>query len=682
MTRESTRRHLLGAMAALGTGSAVVGKAAAGDGPVGTAALAERASELQRRIERDVVERNRQGASLAAGQTDPLPESVEKRLDDGGFGFDDSPFTNADEGGSGDDSDGGSGTGTATFDRGGIIVGYYGRPWSHGERLDSLQWMADRGLDTFVFAPKNDPYQRANWRGPYPDEQFENFTEEITLARDVGVDWIPNISPGLPLIPGTPARGETPSRDICFSCREDRQVLYDKLDRFFEAGVRTMMVSFDDTPKRTSHPEDNAEYGPTDEDYGRMNRDLLNATYERYAAKAEEADDGSSFTLLTVLADYDGTDDTEYLQGVRSEGGLRDGIQVLWTGTAVVSRAIASEDAREYAGHVGKDRVMVWDNYPVNDYAGGAEGRSIRLFLGPYRGRAPDLPKTVSGIVANPMSQPRASRIALGALARYLEDPAGYDHEAAWRASVETEGGPAAVTDALAALAENSRASTLDREESPVFVERRDAFLTAYDEGAFWPASAARFRAELDRERDAPAVLHEHRPNLTAEAAPFLDQLRANADAARAGVDLLAAQRPFLSASAERSGGSVTIRGSVRPPSPETVGERLSSFATAYADTLDDRMVHGDRVGHDFSTVYANENRVDAFARDVAERTATWAPTAGRATSDVTVTVAGEEVTVGDGGRFETTVGADAVEVVATDGAGGQTGRTVSPDRE
>ena len=41
MTRESTRRHLLGAMAALGTGSAVVGKVAAGDGPVGTAVGAD-----------------------------------------------------------------------------------------------------------------------------------------------------------------------------------------------------------------------------------------------------------------------------------------------------------------------------------------------------------------------------------------------------------------------------------------------------------------------------------------------------------------------------------------------------------------------------------------------------------------------------------------------------------------
>lgn len=675
MTRDTTRRDLLRVVGLAAGGLALGGTATAHDSAtIGTATLSTRATQLRRTVVQDGQRYRRRADALAAGRFDERSESTAKRVAArDGLNKGDDRDEDTTGGIDGDDTGG-------TFDRGGVILGYYGRPWSHDERVDSLRWLSDRGMDTFVFAPKDDSYQRANWREPYPDDQFQAFTTEIHVAGERDVDWVPNISPGLPLIPGQPEPGTAPSRDICFTCPEDREVLYRKLDRFFEAGVRTMMVSFDDVQKASSHPEDTATYGIGDENYGRMNRDLLNAIYDRYDAKTEQVDDGTSFTLLTVLADYDGTEDTAYLQGVRSGDGLRDGIRVMWTGTEIVSPHLEAADAAAYASHVGKDRVLVWDNYPVNDYTGGAVGQAKRLFLGPYTGRAPDLPDGVSGILANPMSQSRASRVALGTVAHYLQDPAGYEPEAAWRAAIENEGG--AAPDALAAVAENSRSSALDREESPVFVAARDAFLDAYDEGPFWPAAAEGLRAELDRERDAPAVLRDHRPNLAAEMDQFLEQLERNAGAALAGLELLAAQRPTLSATAERRGQFVAVRGIARPPSPETAGAHLRTFSTAYSDTLHDEMVHGDRVMIDLANVYADENRVDAFARTVARRTVEWAPSAGPASQAVGVTVDGDPVEVDDDGRFSTTVtaGTTTIPVVATDGAGGQTGRTIRPE--
>src|SRR5687767_3034898 len=86
----------------------------------------------------------------------------------------------------------------------GIVEGAYGRAWTHPERTDVLRWMTGHRLNAYVHAPKDDLYQRTNWRDPYPPEQMSEFRAEIELARRRGIEWIPNLSPALPLIP-TPA---------------------------------------------------------------------------------------------------------------------------------------------------------------------------------------------------------------------------------------------------------------------------------------------------------------------------------------------------------------------------------------------------------------------------------------------------------------------------------------------
>ena len=61
--------------------------------------------------------------------------------------------------------------------------------------------------------------------------------EEIALASSVDVEWVPNISPGFPLIPSLAVPDGPPSRDICFSCPADLDVLVEKLRPFAAAGA-------------------------------------------------------------------------------------------------------------------------------------------------------------------------------------------------------------------------------------------------------------------------------------------------------------------------------------------------------------------------------------------------------------------------------------------------------------
>jgi len=49
----------------------------------------------------------------------------------------------------------------------GVIEGFYGQPWSQAERFELFDWMADWGLNTYLYAPKDDLKHRAIWREAY-----------------------------------------------------------------------------------------------------------------------------------------------------------------------------------------------------------------------------------------------------------------------------------------------------------------------------------------------------------------------------------------------------------------------------------------------------------------------------------------------------------------------------------
>jgi hyaluronoglucosaminidase len=660
---------LLGKAIAIGGVASISSNASAGESDpnnhsTDVSRLSKRAKALRQRIVREQAE----NVQKAKSELDRSQISNVESLSDG-----DTPqryvtannTQNEDIEASNEDSNA-----SGSFDLRGVLIGYYGRPWSHGERMESIKWMAENGFNTLIWAPKDDPYQRANWRDPYPQSQRENFDTEIELAASLGISWVPNISPGFPLIPSTPAEGTTPSRDICFSCPEDREVLFEKYDRFFEAGTRTMMLSFDDAQDVSTHPEDAAEYGTGSQASGQAHRELLNDMYDRYAER------DPSFTLLTVLRDYDGTEDSEYLQTIRSDGGLNDGIKVMWTGDQVIAKNIEPDGAKQYAENVGKDRILLWDNYPVNDYTSNDDSET-RVFMGPYEGRAGNLTESVSGIAANIMSQSRCSRVALGTMAEYLEKPMEYDPEQAWEDTIRQVGGP--VADALKAFAENSRSSPLDWTESPVFTTLSNQFLNSYDRGPFWTSSADDLRNELQREQTAPAQLRKELPNLAAEVEGFLIRMEDNAEAAEAGVQLLAAQRPLLRARLKREKGEFSIRGIAKPPSESDVADYLGGFASAYSDTLDSKRkyMHGTRLI--LIRAIINENKIDEFAQAVAQRTVEWTQNGGSAGGDVTVTVGGCEVETDDGGRFSRTIQESELPVVvkAEDGRGNGTARTV-----
>ena len=49
----------------------------------------------------------------------------------------------------------------------GVVEGFYGVPWQHEDRLWLLERMRGWGMNTYVYAPKDDPFHLARWRVPF-----------------------------------------------------------------------------------------------------------------------------------------------------------------------------------------------------------------------------------------------------------------------------------------------------------------------------------------------------------------------------------------------------------------------------------------------------------------------------------------------------------------------------------
>jgi hyaluronoglucosaminidase len=206
----------------------------------------------------------------------------------------------------------------------GVIEGFYGPPWSWDLRLEVAEWCADRGMRDYVYAPKDDPKHRQEWRAPYDADElagFERFSEAGRL--DLGFA----ISPGL---------------SIDCDSTQDRAELAAKVDQVVAVGARCVVLALDDIPFGG---------GPQGEAHARL------TTWLR-----EHLDDRAELALIPT--EYVGVRSTPHLDAL-AEGVPAD-VPIGWTGRAVVNDSITVADAEARAAALGDRPPLLWDN-PVND---------------------------------------------------------------------------------------------------------------------------------------------------------------------------------------------------------------------------------------------------------------------------------------------------------------------------
>jgi hyaluronoglucosaminidase len=280
----------------------------------------------------------------------------------------------------------------------GVIEGFYGAPWTHSDRLEAVAFLAERGMNAYVYAPKDDPRHRTRWREPYDDQDAARFRELAAACATRATRFGFALSPGL---------------DVDYRDPGDRSALLGKLVPLLDVGVGWFVLALDDIPMQPG--------------LGAEQADLAAWLYGALRAR----DSGVRMTL--VPTEYVGTRPSGYLTDLTKE--LPEDVDIMWTGPTVCSPRITAADARAWQEAVGGHPLLLWDNYPVND---GIMAREMHL--GAYRGRDPELSDVIEGVLCNPMVQPRASLVALSTAAGFLSDPERYDECDSWEQAIADVG--------------------------------------------------------------------------------------------------------------------------------------------------------------------------------------------------------------------------------------------------
>ncbi|WP_188196555.1 beta-N-acetylhexosaminidase family protein [Nonomuraea sp. SYSU D8015] len=387
----------------------------------------------------------------------------------------------------------------------GTIEGFYGAPWTHAERLDQMDFYGDVKANTYIYAPKDDPYHRDKWRDPYPADKLAELGELVARADANHVRFTFALSPGV---------------SICYSDQTDRAVLKQKLQALYDLGARAFSIPLDDISyTRWNCAADEAAYGPAGRTAAaKAQVDLLNDVQRTFIATHEGAR-----PLQMVPTEYGDLTDTAYKQTMRQS--LDGAIEVMWTGTDTVPPEITNAQARKAAELFGR-KVFVWDNYPVNDYG----ETSGRLLLAPYDKREGGLSAHLSGIVANPMNQPYASKVAVFGAADFTWNDRAYDAKRSWpRAMAYLAGGDRAATEALLVFGDLEHLAptfggTAWQPQAPVLAARTAAFWRAWDAGRRAEAITA-LRPYAQAIAAAPATIRggSVQKGFTVDAASWLD---------------------------------------------------------------------------------------------------------------------------------------------------------------
>jgi hyaluronoglucosaminidase len=411
----------------------------------------------------------------------------------------------------------------------GVIEGFYGPPWSPPDRLAVIEFLAARGMNAYVYAPKSDPKHRSRWRDAYDAAELASFGTLAARTAHHHTKFGFALSPGL---------------DMDYRGKDDRDVLVAKFAPLLDAGVEWVVLALDDIPNRPGLAVEQADL----------------ATWLLEALRARHAD----LHLTLVPTEYVGTRPTAYLADLAA--GLPPAVDVMWTGPTVCSPVVRAADARAWASALVGRRPLLWDNYPVND---GTMERS--LHLGPYQGREPEVTDELDGVLCNPMLQAHASQVALATAADFLTAPEKYDPEASWADAVAAVGksrGPA-----LRAIASACADGPL---RAPEHLEAHGLVTELIDaaDGGRWPAALCALRDHLVAVQLARNAWADSGDPLGAELEPWLAAAATEAEAGLAALRLV--QQTYPIARVHRDGNG-------RAVAAEAESAMIHAFAVVFA---------------------------------------------------------------------------------------------------
>ncbi len=281
----------------------------------------------------------------------------------------------------------------------GFIEGYYGNPWSTEDRVELMTWGGYYKLNSYFYAPKDDPKHNSSWRELYTDEELETKIKPLAEAGNASkCRFVYALHPFM-------------YDAIDFSSEESYQadlaILQAKFAQVIEAGVRQIAILADDANS----------VGSTN--YIRLLNDMCD-----WLEDMQETYPDLKTTLPFCTVEYMGNGETYYAQFPKN-------VQIVMTGGKVWGE-VSDEFTSTFTSNTGRGPYM-WVNWPCSDNS------KSHLIMGGYSTflHAGVDPDNIQGIVLNPMQQSEPSKVAIFGNACYSWNIWESDEEAdkAWEDS-------------------------------------------------------------------------------------------------------------------------------------------------------------------------------------------------------------------------------------------------------
>lgn len=286
------------------------------------------------------------------------------------------------------------------------IRGTKGWSWTPEQYLEEIPILADYKMNFMMNCyismfshplPPDSLWKKGNtineWWLPIPDAKKKAYEKVFAKAKEYGIAFCF----------GVHAQLSSP-RPANLSSEKDFEDIWQHYAWAQSKGVRWFSVPLDDVSEKDTRI--------AGEEHARFVNKIL--------ARLREKDKDAQMVFCPTYyhANLNNPKEKAYIEGLAKV--LDKDVYVFWTGKTVLPSEITVADALAFKNAV-KHRVILWDNYPVND-------ATRTLHLGPLTGRDRKLSTVLDGYMANPhFTQNEINRIPLFTIADYAFNPIDYD---------------------------------------------------------------------------------------------------------------------------------------------------------------------------------------------------------------------------------------------------------------
>ncbi|EFF41588.1 beta-N-acetylglucosaminidase domain-containing protein [Mycoplasmopsis alligatoris] len=286
----------------------------------------------------------------------------------------------------------------------GFIEGFYGVPWTWEGRQSLMKMSSKYKTNSYIFAPKDDPYHAGKWDEKYPEDQLNDIKQTVEVGHNNGVEFTWTMHPWI---------GKDNVIDLRNKFDEEMVKVKAKYQQLYDAGIR--------------------QFGVQADDVGNQPVELIAKMMHQLVKWGKE--DGRKVKLWTFCQPkYEGTGNTwsgsaESLKEYQEKLPTED-LYMCFTGTSVLAPVTKHSTDWFKNNSSAKRQVMFWLNWPVND------PDYTAINLGPGTMLEGDVdPSSLGGVVTNPMQEFEITKVAVSAISAYTWNIKGFDAWKVWENS-------------------------------------------------------------------------------------------------------------------------------------------------------------------------------------------------------------------------------------------------------